>query len=66
MIMHYEINVTGLAIVSQYVEVDADSEDEAIEIATNMALQQTSEFDIDNIDEITDADVLAVWNEDDE
>lgn len=64
--MHYEINVTGLAIVSQYVEVDADSEDEAIEIATNMALQQTSEFDIDNIDEITDADVLAVWNEDDE
>ena len=62
----YEINVTGIANVSQYVEVDADSEDEAIEIATNMALQQTSEFDIDNIEDITDADVLAVWNDDDD
>jgi hypothetical protein len=64
--MHYEINVTGIANVSQYIEVDAETEEEAIEMAIALAEQKSGEFDIDSIDEIIDADVMTVWNEDDE
>jgi hypothetical protein len=61
----YEINVTAIATVSQYVEVDADNEEDAIQLAIDLSMQQTEDFEIDNIEDITDTDIVSVWEDDD-
>jgi hypothetical protein len=63
--INYEVSVTANAIVSQIVEVDAETEEEAIEMATDLAMCYFGDFEVDGSEDITILDVTieSEWDD---
>ena len=51
----YNVMVYGTASVYAEVEVEAESDEEAIELA----YEEVSDFEIDDVDDLTDANIIS-------
>jgi hypothetical protein len=60
--MKYNMMVYGVASVCAEVQVEADSDEEAIELA----YEQADDWEIDCIDNMTSADIMSIEESDEE